>query len=173
EEPYFLNSLTSDIDSLVIYAGIHALHFGNFHRLLAKRFPFAVYYRLEDSIIHIYAVLDCRQNPAWLRNQLVHTDAEIVSRPKVTEEQPKKAYKVGSTRLQHGTTPIASHCAWFAETVWGWDTTENLPESSSSAIPAHSAAIPRASQGTGMMHGPWDAHAATPDNYGRNASTIS
>ncbi|WP_291524384.1 type II toxin-antitoxin system RelE/ParE family toxin [Acidithiobacillus sp.] len=83
---YFLDSLTSDIDSLVIYAGIHALHFGNFHRLLGKRFPFAVYYRVEDSIIRIYAVLDCRLNPVWLRNQLVNAEADIVSRPSAPEE---------------------------------------------------------------------------------------
>jgi hypothetical protein len=45
---YFLDSLFSDIDSLQIYAGIHALHFG-YHRLLSKRFPYAVYYRVENN----------------------------------------------------------------------------------------------------------------------------
>jgi hypothetical protein len=38
---YFLDSLFSDIESLHLYAGIHALHFG-YHRLLSKRFPFAI-----------------------------------------------------------------------------------------------------------------------------------
>lgn len=38
---YFLESLFSDIDSLYLYAGIHAIHFG-YHRLLSKRFPFAL-----------------------------------------------------------------------------------------------------------------------------------
>ena len=42
---YFLDSLFSDIDSLQLYAGIHALHFG-YHRLLSRRFPFAAYYRV-------------------------------------------------------------------------------------------------------------------------------
>ena len=37
---YFLDSLFSDIDSLQLYVGVHALHFG-YHRLLSKRFPFA------------------------------------------------------------------------------------------------------------------------------------
>jgi len=46
---YFLDSLYSDIDSLQFYAGIHALHSG-YHRLLSKRFPFAVYYRVESGI---------------------------------------------------------------------------------------------------------------------------
>ena len=67
---YFLDTLFSDIDSLKIYAGIHSLHFEKYHRLLSKRFPFAVYYRIEDDTVLVYAVLDCRQNPAWIRNKL-------------------------------------------------------------------------------------------------------
>lgn len=66
---YFLDSLFSDIESLRVYAGIHALHFG-YHRLLSKRFPFAIYYRLHNEIIRVYAVLDCRRSPAWTRNRL-------------------------------------------------------------------------------------------------------
>lgn len=66
---YFLDSLFSDIDSLQIYAGIHALYFG-YHRLLAKRFPFAIYYRVENHVVRVYAILDCRRNPAWIRNRL-------------------------------------------------------------------------------------------------------
>lgn len=67
---YFLDSLFSDIDCLQIYAGIHPLFFGAYHRLLAKRFPFAVYYRLDRGNVQILAVLDCRRDPAWVRTQL-------------------------------------------------------------------------------------------------------
>lgn len=66
---YFLDSIFSDIESLRVYAGIHALHFG-YHRLLSKRFPFAIYYRLDNKKIRVYAVLDCRRSPAWNRNRL-------------------------------------------------------------------------------------------------------
>ncbi len=66
---YFLDSLFSDLESLHLYAGIHAMHFG-YHRLLAKRFPFIVYYRIQDKVIRVYAVLDCRRDPAWIRNRL-------------------------------------------------------------------------------------------------------
>jgi hypothetical protein len=38
---YFFDSLFSEIDSLVLYAGLHRVQFG-FRRLLAKRFPFAI-----------------------------------------------------------------------------------------------------------------------------------
>jgi hypothetical protein len=44
---YFLDSLFSDIDSLIISAGIHRLHFRKY-RLLSKRFPFAIYYTMQD-----------------------------------------------------------------------------------------------------------------------------
>ena len=66
---YFLDSLYSDIDSLIINAGIHPIHFGKYHRLLSKRFPFAVYYRIEGQIALVYAVLDCRRKPAWIRKK--------------------------------------------------------------------------------------------------------
>ncbi len=45
---YFLESLFSDIESLTLFAGIHGIHFGRYHRLLSKRFPFAIYYRVEE-----------------------------------------------------------------------------------------------------------------------------
>lgn len=67
---YFLDSLYSDIDSLTISAGVHSVHFGKYHRLLSKRFPFAVYYRVENGTAFVYAVLDCRQRPAWTRKKL-------------------------------------------------------------------------------------------------------
>ncbi len=66
---YFLDSLLSDIDSLRFYAGIHSLYFG-YNRLLSKRFPFAVYYRIENDVVRVYAVLDCRRDPSWIRDRL-------------------------------------------------------------------------------------------------------
>jgi hypothetical protein len=59
---YFLDSLFSDIDSLELYAGVHAKVFG-YYRLLAKRFPFAVYYKVDNEVCIVWRVLDCRQNP--------------------------------------------------------------------------------------------------------------
>ena len=66
---YFIDSLFSDIDSLQIYAGIHSIYFG-YHRMLSKRFPFAIYYKLSDTEVLVYAILDCRRNPAWIKKQL-------------------------------------------------------------------------------------------------------
>lgn len=66
---YFLDSLFSDIDSLAYFGGIHPRHFG-FHRMLSKRFPFAIYYRLLGDTVTIFAVLDCRRNPIRIRRRL-------------------------------------------------------------------------------------------------------
>lgn len=70
---YFLDSLISDIDSLLIYAGIHPVYFSKYHRMLSKRFPFAIYYKVAENKILVYAVLDCRKNPAWTRDKLIIT----------------------------------------------------------------------------------------------------
>lgn len=43
---YFLESLYSDIESLRLYAGIHRVAYRDYHRMLSKRFPFAVFYTL-------------------------------------------------------------------------------------------------------------------------------
>ncbi len=66
---YFLDTLYSDIDSLAYFAGIHRVVLG-YHRLLSKRFPFAVYYRVADDAVTVFAVLDCRRNPSWIRKKL-------------------------------------------------------------------------------------------------------
>lgn len=68
---YFLDSLFAEIDALSKNGGIHAVHFQRYHRMLSKRFPFAVYYRVESETVTVHAVLDCRRNPAWIRKRLV------------------------------------------------------------------------------------------------------
>ena len=66
---YFLDSLSADIDSLAYFAGIHRTLFGCY-RLLAKRFPFAIYYKIKNDEAIVLAVLDCRQNPARIEKRL-------------------------------------------------------------------------------------------------------
>ncbi len=66
---YFLDSVIADIDSLLLYAGVHAVHFGK-HRMLCKRFPVSVYYSVKGESIHVFAVLDQRRDPAWIRKRL-------------------------------------------------------------------------------------------------------
>lgn len=69
---YFLQSLYADIESLRRYAGIHRKVWKRYHRLLSKRFPYAVFYTLTGDEASVHAVLDCRRDPAWIRDQLKH-----------------------------------------------------------------------------------------------------
>ncbi|MGC2352021.1 MAG: hypothetical protein WA496_01360 [Candidatus Udaeobacter sp.] len=66
---YFLETLSSDIESLRLYASIHPKVFG-YHRMLSKRFPFGVYYDLHEEEIRVWRVLDCRRDPRWIKAQL-------------------------------------------------------------------------------------------------------
>lgn len=66
---YFLDCMQADVRSLQIYAGIHVRAEG-FFRMLAKRFPFAIYYLIDNDRIDVYAVLDCRRDPTWIESQL-------------------------------------------------------------------------------------------------------
>ena len=66
---YFLDCIQVDVRSLTTYAGIHERAEG-FHRMLAKRFPFAIYYLVDAETIDVYAILDCRRDPEWIIKRL-------------------------------------------------------------------------------------------------------
>jgi plasmid stabilization system protein ParE len=66
---YFLDSLIADIDSLIIYAGVHT-QMNTVYRSLGSRFPYAIYYQLQANTATVIAVLDTRRDPVWLRSQL-------------------------------------------------------------------------------------------------------
>lgn len=66
---YFEESILSDLASLALYAGIHRKHLG-FHPMLSKRFPFGIYYEVEGDIAFVYAILDLRRNPLWIRTKM-------------------------------------------------------------------------------------------------------
>ncbi|MBN2657229.1 MAG: type II toxin-antitoxin system RelE/ParE family toxin [Calditrichaeota bacterium] len=66
---YYIDSMFSEIDSLQIYAGIH-IKIDNHFRLLTKRFPYSIYYRIVDEIIYIDAVLDCRSDPENIHKRI-------------------------------------------------------------------------------------------------------
>lgn len=63
---YFVDCLISDLSSLQHFAGIHASHFGCY-RLISKRFPYAIYYELEEERVVVFAILDMRRNPNTIR----------------------------------------------------------------------------------------------------------
>lgn len=66
---YFAVALASDIDSLILFAGIHPMEFGFPSRPL-EAVSFRSNYLVEDAIIRVYAVLDLRRDPAWIRRKM-------------------------------------------------------------------------------------------------------
>jgi len=66
---YFIDTLFSDIESLQLFAKRNRKVFG-YYRQLSKRFPFAIYYKIENEDIVVFAVLDCRQEPKQIENRL-------------------------------------------------------------------------------------------------------
>ena len=66
----FVQSVLADIEALESMHGIHPVQFECYHRLLTRRFPFAVYYTFDSTTVYVWAVLDCRRNPRRFRERL-------------------------------------------------------------------------------------------------------
>lgn len=65
----FVEALFAEIDSLSKHAGIHRVVFGSY-RVVCRRFPFAVYYRIEGDVARVHAVIDCRRDPGWIQRRV-------------------------------------------------------------------------------------------------------
>lgn len=66
---YFADTIYSEISSLEFFGGMHNVVFG-FHRLLTRKFPYAIYYDIQGDDVIVYAVVDCRRNPDWIADHL-------------------------------------------------------------------------------------------------------
>ena len=66
---YFEEALSADIDSLRLFAGIHAWAYGC-RRMLSAKFPFAIYYDVVGDQVRVRAILDCRRDPKRIQNRL-------------------------------------------------------------------------------------------------------
>ena len=66
---YFRSCLIADIESLAYYGGIHAIEY-SLYRSLSKRFPFCIYYRVDEDVVTVLAILDARRDPLWIRQRL-------------------------------------------------------------------------------------------------------
>jgi hypothetical protein len=67
---YFRESLSADIESLRIHGGVHRVVYRNYHRALSKRFPCAIFYTVSVNTVFIQAVVDCRRQPASIKEHL-------------------------------------------------------------------------------------------------------
>ena len=68
---YFETSIFADIRSLAVYAGVHEVHFDLYYRKIAARFPYAIYYTVENDVVSVHAVADTRRDPALIRRKFL------------------------------------------------------------------------------------------------------
>jgi len=66
----FRTSVLSDIRSLEVTAGVHQLNEKGYHRKICSKFPFSIYYKVEDHEVRVYAVFDDRRDPHWISDRL-------------------------------------------------------------------------------------------------------
>jgi len=59
---YFFDALLADMETLSWSAGIHPREYGYF-KMLARRFPYSIYYSVDDETVSVVAVLDQRRSP--------------------------------------------------------------------------------------------------------------
>ena len=57
---YFWDSLIADIESLSLFAGIHAREY-DVYRMLSKRFPYAIYYGCLEKLGFSFKVKACEK----------------------------------------------------------------------------------------------------------------
>lgn len=67
---YFSQCILSDLESLKVYAGVHIQINASVYRMKSKRFPYAIYYRLNPPTACVVAVLPLRRKPSWIKQMV-------------------------------------------------------------------------------------------------------
>lgn len=67
---YFTTCLRADIERLRASGGIHRVVYRDYHRLLSRVFPYGIFYTMAENCAVVWAVIDLRRDPEWIRNRL-------------------------------------------------------------------------------------------------------
>ena len=67
---YFVACLRADVERLKVSAGVHKFVHGDYHRVLSKVFPYGLFYTAEGESAVVWAIIDLRKDPAWIRARL-------------------------------------------------------------------------------------------------------
>lgn len=67
---YFASCLRAEIEGLRLYAGIHRMVYRDYHRVVSRVFPYGIFYTVDDDTAVVWAVIDLRRDPAWIRQRL-------------------------------------------------------------------------------------------------------
>ena len=68
---YFAACLRADIEGLKISAGAHRIVYRDYHRLLSRVFPYGIVNAVEREFAVVWAVVDLRRDPLWIREKLM------------------------------------------------------------------------------------------------------
>ncbi len=49
---------------------MHRVVYRDYHRLISRVFPYGIFYTMEDDCAVVWAVIDLRQDPEWIRQRL-------------------------------------------------------------------------------------------------------
>lgn len=66
----FTDAMFMQLAYLATVAGGDEVVFG-LHRMLAKKFPYALYYQVVGELVDVVAILDCRRNPGRISRTLI------------------------------------------------------------------------------------------------------
>lgn len=67
---YFATCLRADIEGLRVHGGIHRVVYRDYHCLLSRVFPYGIFYTMEGGTAVVWAVVDLRRDPQWIRQRL-------------------------------------------------------------------------------------------------------
>jgi toxin ParE1/3/4 len=62
----FLDCVEAVIETIQQMPQLYANHHNHFRRALIRRFPFSIFYTMEEKTLVVHAIFDNRQNPARL-----------------------------------------------------------------------------------------------------------
>lgn len=51
-------------------AGIHRKIVNGSHRMIARRFPYAIYCKINQGVVEVNGIIDCRRSPDWIKKRL-------------------------------------------------------------------------------------------------------
>lgn len=74
---YFTSCLRADIEELRVSGGVHRIVHRQFYRSLSRVFPYGIFYTLEEDTVTIYAVIDLRRDPEFIRRHLKDSKGPI------------------------------------------------------------------------------------------------
>ena len=60
----FLDCVENGIKSIVANPKMYRVYYANFRGCVIRRFPFSIFYTIEDEEIAVHALFDNRQDPA-------------------------------------------------------------------------------------------------------------